>query len=545
LQKAVVSQQRPFFSGFLNSVPERLFMQLSPLSSSPFDLSARQPKRPSANFGTLSPGLLMVDGLMKSVQQTRAREMIIEDIMGYGILRSGMDYIRPWIYGRQQHEHDGQSSVPKKLKGNMPAARERILREVASIATDCISPGIIAYGVAKLADNRSGQGLSRSMINDDTLRVFRDILANSSSRKDFAHSLAKHITENQHKPGSPDVLSLVENSILNTRQKPTEAALAIAKQLGRRQLDVKLGPHWFELDAVLSDAKQFLAMTPKNNRFRDKGLKLIQSALKASPWKVFAGVGGALFLTFAVPYMNVRITRKLDKLVSYPAEMGLRKPVHVEENSTQNIRFSFVHRQLKEGKYLPLITSLIPLGVVIGALDTVKLSNGQWRKAFMNPFKGGLKGFIQHQTRLNQFSKSFPFTSQQQIASLYAALITSRLLFSRSDIEFRERLVDSVFLGWMVWILGTPFMKRTLSGISDKRNGTMLLKQVGNTLKMRTEAEVKHLLPKGAKQLKTLASRIRINAGSLATTMVVLGIIEPLIAMKWSMWQAKRTSQSQ
>ena len=156
-----------------------------------------------------------------------------------------------------------------------------------------------------------------------------------------------------------------------------------------------------------------------------------------------------------------------------------------------------------------------------------------------------MKGFLQNQIRLNQFSKVFPFTSQQQIASLYAALITSRLIFSRSDIEFRERLVDSVFLGWFVWILGTPFLKRTMATMSDKKNGTMLMKKVGDVMKLRSRLEIERLLPKNPRRLKTIASHIKISAGSLAATLFVLGILEPLVAMKWSMWQAKRSSQSQ
>ncbi|MEB3029894.1 hypothetical protein VJI72_08895, partial [Parvimonas micra] len=73
------------------------------------------------------------------------------------------------------------------------------------------------------------------------------------------------------------------------------------------------------------------------------------------------------------------------------------------------------------------------------------------------------------------FSKKLPFTGTQQMAAGFAVLITARLLGSRSDNEFRERLIDS-FAGWGLWIFGTPLLKKGIAWLSDRSGKTQLLK---------------------------------------------------------------------
>ena len=118
------------------------------------------------------------------------------------------------------------------------------------------------------------------------------------------------------------------------------------------------------------------------------------------------------------------------------------------------------------------------------------------------------------------------------------------MLFSRSDIEYRERMVDSWALGWMVWILGTPALKRFFAGRSDKLSGTQLLKKVGGAVELRSRLEIEKLLPKATAAgkkvaLATLRKSMIIGPASLAATLLTLGVLEPLIAMRWTLAQAK------
>lgn len=505
-------------------------------------------------FGQISPAVLAVDGAMQLIQKTRIQEMIIEDIMGYGVLRSAMDYFRPSIYkawgAELEPSNIANEPAQKKSKGNLPAARERIVRETVSIFTDIIAPGLVGMGIGKTLAKKTGT-LNDKMIDDKALGVFEQLLKQSNSPKQMVEALASELALNQPQQLPAITKQLMDCVNPNIPLNAEQAAVNIAKRLGKKELDVIVKGKGFMLDALLKDAAiVYQGVTPlaKSSQFKTLALNLIKKTVENNHWMIPAGMAAGLGLTFAVPYLNLLLTRKLDNLKSYPAEMGLR-PIEFDKNplnqpyekAPQKKSFSYVLRQIKEGDPLPLLVSLIPLSVTAGFVDTVKLSAGQWSKAFVNPLgKGFMKNFI----GLNQFGKAFPYTTQQQIASLYAALITSRLLFSRSDIEYRERLIDSWALGWMVWILGTPALKRFFAGRSDKLAGTQLLKKVGGAVMMRSRLEIEKLLPQNtatARKIaeKTLSKAMIIGPVSFLGTLLTLGVLEPLLAMRWSLSQAK------
>ena len=169
---------------------------------------------------------------------------------------------------------------------------------------------------------------------------------------------------------------------------------------------------------------------------------------------------------------------------------------------------------------------LAPLGLAVGLFDTV---TRRWN----NPFR---PGFAKKLRDLYDFGKGFPFTTQQQMASLFAALISARLLISRSDNEYRERLVDSG-LGWAFWILGTPIIKRLAARWLDRAHGTHLIKSVDGRLELRTRAEIDRLLRhsvSSAAYRNTLQKHIWLGAVSNLVTLVLLGVVEPLIAIQWT-----------
>jgi hypothetical protein len=146
--------------------------------------------------------------------------------------------------------------------------------------------------------------------------------------------------------------------------------------------------------------------------------------------------------------------------------------------------------------------------------------------------------------RLFDFCKEMPFTSPQQIAAGFALLITSRLLSARTDNEFRERVVDS-FAGWAIWIFGTPLIKEAIARSTDKN----LLKTLeeksknGNWVKrtaIRERVELERLLPATNTAVKNaVKNRVLLNAGSTVVTMLLLGIIEPWIGIKWTQYNEK------
>ena len=477
----------------------------------------------------------LVDNALGFVQGDRIREMLFEDVMGYGVLRSIMDYLRPLFFGTPvQSKTDGNTpnvetgKSKKKFQGNMPAARERMIREACSIFTDIILPGVVAHPVAT----------RWAMIDDDTLRLFQKLGKNGNNQGTFLCNLSKAIAGYKTAIQQP-IYSVLNKSLQLEKSQLSESAIQIAKLLKQNQLDIKLNGQWFHLDQLLADTHTVLKVLPHNGSPFQRALQAtLKNTLAQSGLKAGVAMATGLSLTFLVPYFNAKLTEKMDKLRSYPGELGLRKPVYVSKQASDDPipeeSFSYATREFKQGNPLPFLGALLPLAVPLGFIDTVKLSTGQFKKAFLNPFK---EGFSRNLVKLFKFSGSWPFTSQQQVAALYAALITSRLLNSRSDIEFRERLVDSLFLGWMVWIMGTPFLKRVFAKWSDNTSKSQLLKIVDGAKVLRSRLEIERLLPKTV-QAVTLRRFIGIGGASTALSLVVLGIVEPLIAMQWSKSQA-------
>jgi hypothetical protein len=281
--------------------------------------------------------------------------------------------------------------------------------------------------------------------------------------------------------------------------------------------------------------------------------------------------------TFAVPYAINHATKRLLGIDYYTGEIGLKDRPQSGKNSvppqafglmpnpsgptplfaqssvfsrftatqpetstqTKKKRAYYARESWQNGNKWPLLLSLLPLPVAAGMFDTV-----HWK---------GLKPFSKAWRNALDFSKSAPFTTQQQMAATFALLITSRLMASRSDNEFRERLIDSG-LGWGLWILGTPAIKRSIAGYLDKRAGqAILLKDVpvgpGQSRKMlRTKAEIDKLagymdditprtLTKAQQQLRWLSH------GSLLASLALLGIVEPFIAIQWTRYNENKKAR--
>jgi hypothetical protein len=288
-------------------------------------------------------------------------------------------------------------------------------------------------------------------------------------------------------------------------------------------------------------------------------------------------------LTLSVPLFNHWVTRKVDDIDYYPGEIGLPTGKRAQTQSLQSNQIAesnpwgaavpldvpafqgslrvgeefsaflaakakatqalqqggnqageekrpfapYVREALKDGNPLPLALTLLPIPFAVGMFDTVK-------RQFLNPFA---KGFGGKWLKMYDFTKGFPFTTQQQVASLFALLIGSRLANARSGNEFRERLVDSM-LGWGIWILATPFLKEQFAKRLDP-TGKTLWKTVDGQFKLRSMAEAEKLLdPKLA--AKTAGRLKWIGRGSTLITMVLLGIVEPLLAILWTKHRSER-----
>ena len=468
--------------------------------------------------------------------------------MGFGVLRAIMDLFRGYFFGTGEL--------------NIPAARERVIREISSIMTDNVSSGVAAAGLGALLATRYGK-LSNTFASFDSVELVRDLAQKSSDPKTFVQKLAQSIN-----PKKAAQLEKPLQAVISGKLASGQAAESIAKTLGQKQFDVTLDKTRFVLPELLDDVGELvkgIGEKAAGKNWQQTALTETSRILKIKKLKLTCLAVGAVS-TVAVPFINRWMTQRIDKIDYYPGEIGLKGPAlntparnaglqlsttpiafgntatrtadspfaqfktarqtltpantaPQDKRGKREKLFPYVSRELKEGNITPLLLTLAPLPFAFGLFNTTA-------RRFVNPFK---KGFTRYLRNAYDFGKGFPFTTQQQMASLFALLISSRLAGSRSKNEFRERLVDSG-LGWAVWILGTPILKKGVAALLEKRTGSQLLKTVGKQQVVKNRSEIERLMT-GALKQKTLKQFIWLGAGSTIVSMITLGIIEPLIGI--------------
>ncbi|MBK8190397.1 MAG: hypothetical protein IPK79_08100 [Vampirovibrionales bacterium] len=525
---------------------------LGPLSQQ--TVRPRVPLGEGARFGGIAstPALGGVTGAVDRVfgwaQADRTREMLLLDFVGFGLLRTGFDLFRGAFFGQ-----------PEAI--NIPAARERLIREAGSIFTDNIVSGLAAFGLGWWLDRRHN-AISNRFMSFGSLEFMRDLIRDHPDVESASRAMARLIAGDQ-----PDKAGAIADWLHPAPKHPAamgasaeQAAEAIARTLGQREFDVSLNGRAFRLEDLVDDWRALnrhpsVAAAGAAKEWREAAEGLIARTLRNKRFKLGA-LGKGFALTIALTGFNNWLTRRVDHISYYPGEIGLVKTSTSQNGTSGHLRqgpfavfahqrallqqaearrsqqswMPYVSSQWRHGQGTPLALALTPLALAVGLFDTVK-------RRWINPFK---PGFLRTLRDLYDFGKGFPFTTQQQMASMFAALISARLLVSRSDNEYRERLVDSG-LGWAFWILGTPVIKRFAAQWLDRRYGSHLLKRVGGPgekrLELRTRAEIDLLVKpvvSSAVYRRTLQQHIWLGAASNLATLALLGILEPLLAIEWT-----------
>ena len=511
--------------------------------------------------------------------QNRPLEMFLEDFVGFGVLRTAIDMLRGLFFGNDHL--------------NWALGRERITREGCSILTDNVSAGVfatgVAFGVGALIDRQVGQ-LMKSNVGFDSLHLMKASLSNIH----VPESLTEHSTQSlkalleeqcgqQLKPRTLTAERLAAALNKTNGQSMGKLAQQVAYELNLNTFGLKL-PHGLK-DGSTELIEHSLPELLEDWALMHQGLAgksltaargLVETTLK---WKSarLAVLLGSFALTLSVPKVNHWLTKKLHGLDSYPGELGLNtqqaqppgfngtgfdaeglaQAESVKAPTWWEKAFPYVGEKLKQGNPLPLLGSMLPLVFATGLFDT-------YAKHFVVPAIAGLKEgalqlgrftlvqakrpavFGRHFNRLLQFEKKAPWTSQQQIAMLFAGLIGARLVSARSGTEYRERAVEST-LGWSTWILGSPIIK----GLLAKGSGEAFALLRPGTKQLRSVAELeafagKELTAKGKTldQAKTALDTIGLKA--LLINVGLMGIAEPVLAMFTTWWTHHRaTNQEQ
>lgn len=474
--------------------------------------------------------------------------MLVEDVVGFGLLRTGMDLRRNKMYGDDTL--------------NVPAAAERFGREILSILTDCVLGGVVAWGVGKAVFDRKNQAFSSQFIQYPSLELFEDIAKSealkqatcaNSAQKLFTQALAERIVLKDGQSLLPQVEEAF-NAVWNRNADPKTIpdrktingqAKALVKALNKEAKDFtvdlkvenKTGKKaTFAANELLDDVSRFSSSMAE--AWKNKGTqgttwqamaeKAIGRTLTAKNRTLPIGLAAGMATTFASSFLLNGLTKKFSGIDYFPGETSLRKQqAKPGQNNPQGVpksfweqHFPYVGEALKSGNPLPLVGALVPLLAAVGAFDT-------YNRRFINPIKGLKEGTLK---KLFDYTKAWPFTSQQQMAAMFALLITSRLLSSRSDNEYKERILDSA-VGWGAWIIGTPLLKQGVSKLLDRK---LLLTQAG-ALKSREAVE--------AFSREALSKNVWVGIVSTLGTIGTLGLLAPWAGIKLTQWNEKRKQE--
>ncbi|MFN8615446.1 MAG: hypothetical protein U0003_06035 [Vampirovibrionales bacterium] len=499
-----------------------------------------------------------VDRVFTAIEGPRIKELLIEDIVGFGLIRFAIDGIRGLMYGTGSF--------------NWPAARERGMREGLSILTDIFIPGWTALGIGAVAGwwaqrvsqktlgnlgwGRSAATLSQQFVPASSMRVLQHASQKAQSLSDTLDALAQELSHWQPNASSQPVglqhyptIRATLNQVVSasTPQQVSTLATQLAQRLGLHQLDGTL-PHLANEVLKLSDAKApglledlrlWAQSLPQQARQGTWSSTLKQSIAKGLHQGLrirqhqILGLAVGLLTTMASPLLITAATRWFDRRSDYPALQGLTRPPGYRNSLAEAYQkpdgwfkrqFPYVTQQLNQGNPLPLLGALLPMAIGL-CLDTVNFRLVRPNRQFL--------------LRMLDFGKLAPHTMQQQLATLYAFLISARLLSTREPIEYRERAVDSV-LGWSMWILGTPLLTRWFGSRARLAPNLKdaLYKTVGpwNKSQLRTVEEINALSPRLSNSEKALVTQTRIAVGrkGLLANIALLGFVEPIVSALWS-----------
>lgn len=577
--------------------------------------------------GTFGNGLGVALGqTLHNIVNHGPSRVILEDLIGFGGLRTGFDLSRNWIYGTSETQG-----------ANTSLARERIFREVGNLFATNFLGGVLMYAFAKGGGNDHIGTQFASMQTTDYLNKlvasieknahakpshtstqslnFRSSLIDAMSKDILAdlrpqqrvsvnnklEELFKQLDGPQREASFEQVSTELEKELgsdhkLTRKLKklsnnPSNALNKLAKELDyfiEKESWVKKNPteftaykklrnliqsssqliddaaeeliglvntkansfdielhlseakngaskdvHTFKLNTLIEDAYEYTKSVEAQSKVTHNPLHSAKQLLKKTEafkkWAFPLAFGASFVFTVVVPLLNKMLTRKVDNIESYPGEIGLRdmEKVNNKDKGWFEKYMPYITNNLKDGNPMPLIYSLLPLPFATGMVDNAKLMGGKWDVKM--PWA---KGFGKRFRRMFQFRKVFPYVPVQQLTALCALVSSARVWTARDQIEARERYVDS-YGGWALWIGVLPNIKNQIKNRLDKIGKTAFNGRDLNEVVRFTKD--KDLIKSTLKKNKVLESYI-----FLPLMLVTMGIVEPLIALKWTESQVKK-----
>jgi hypothetical protein len=439
----------------------------------------------------IDPLTLGAHKLYELIAGDPGRRIIFMDLVGWCGLRTVIDYNRELFYFK-----DRSANPDDKPKGNIPAAVERVQREITATLSDVAVAGPVVANLTNFSDS-----LRKEFAGNFIDQNFMTYLGQT------ARSLAKEVGQN--KPldaeallkalyqrigqdmakGQPPAVQAQLKTWFNPQtfqQYLTPETNAVVKGLKfmfggtKTKFNVREAEnHLAKLMNLVGDhsidvaqQKNMTGLLGNMHKFQDKMIshfdkspvtfidlaKKLENSVKTRV-KLPLILGGIFLINLVMPHIIQRNTQKAFGMSSYPGETGLILP---DDNTKANLNyaaqtteqknhlFPFLSRSLNNGNWLPLLGVAVMLPAALGIYRSGRLFSGgklNLHEGFDLP-----KGFSLKQLReygkswlkAHDFETSLPWAGEQQQATTYANTLVARIATARSPIEFRERLIDSV-----------------------------------------------------------------------------------------------------
>lgn len=457
-------------------------------------------------------------------KQPRGIELIIEDILGFAVLRSVLDTLRGVFYG--------------KGEPNWSAGSERFRRETISVFTDLFIPGVAALIIGKVMDSVNGgfSGRFGSLANTQILKNIVDKLPEDSTAANLTNKLATtladasgnsgdkqlidDLTRRLIKPLSQQVSAADYNKWLsgavpmaNQREvftqrlneltkatKPTplnrqqvvellkefgsnrpkkqvnhlfelmveNQSMWVARKLGLNKMDISVGNLHTDIPSLLEETTRVFDELPaaKNGLAyqrvfnQPKLATYLKNTIKNRKLQ-FVGLLAGVVTTALAPNFNHYLTKKFHKTEDYPAAEGLFQKKHIRPDGAKE------HTLLKKigVKAKERLKKIAPF-----VTENLEEGNPLPLLGAATPLAvaAGVVDTVNLKFR-KPFGKSwkhlYDFGKKfpyvgQQQIASLYAILIAARIFSARVDHEYYERVIEGATGWGIWILGSPFLKK-------------------------------------------------------------------------------------
>ena len=329
---------------------------------------------------------------------------------------------------------------------------------------------------------------------------YKSIQNKLKTKEDFIKTFSDFIQEKNIAPDDKkNVLSIIDKRLTNA----LGAARNVTVKIGENKIESTL---WNVLRDTQDMARDIFTNTDVDME------KAFQKIRKVNKIKGIGAITGACLLGLTNQYLNRKITEKRTGKKGFVGDVDFTSPEH-QHNKDKTLLFK------------KLGASAVMLGMVASVMR--------------------VKNFKEFAKKL-EFTG--PITSGNAIKTVYAANITGRFMAADNGTELRESMTRD-YLGFLNWLVFGGFAAKGVANLLDKKGENLFnyskegkgLKHWLNDLTLKTHNE---LASKGKAFTKKNMWKLNVaNASGIAYSAITLGILLPMLNAKVTKHKAEKNNK--